>query len=323
VAGEYVEEVLREFSGYLAADELYDGPFCVLSVVDNRRGRRLLYQVLDRNPVRRDVQRFFTRLKALLDVRGLAVQGVTTDGSALYPEPIQKVFGPVPHQVCRFHVVADITSAVLHAAAQVRKVLRAQLPKLPRGRPTQSQAKLVQRNRRGQEHLAQLFEHRYLFVQHSLSVRERKTLARLTRGHSDLRNLREIMDEVYRLFDRRCRPETALAKLSRLRQRAARFKRLSKRLRPLFSPDLEKALLFLDDKLLPATSNAVERGNRRYRKMQRSVYRVRTQEHLKERLALDLLREAHVQGREPAMMALHAARGRGPRTPQHGQNVEW
>ena len=32
----------------MAADELYDGPFCVLSVVDARRQRRLLYEVLDR-----------------------------------------------------------------------------------------------------------------------------------------------------------------------------------------------------------------------------------------------------------------------------------
>jgi hypothetical protein len=45
----------------------------------------------------------------------------------------------------------------------------------------------------------------------------------------------------------------------------------------LFSPTLEKALTFLDDKLLPSTSQAVERGNRRYRKMQKSVYRVRPQ----------------------------------------------
>ena len=45
-------------------------------------------------------------------------------------------------------------------------------------------------------------------------------------------------------------------------------------LKKLFSPTLEKALTFLDDKLLPSTSNAVERGNRRYRKMQKSVYRV-------------------------------------------------
>ena len=35
--------------------------------------------------------------------------------------------------------------------------------------------------------------------------------------------------------------------------------------------------MFLDERLLGATSNAVERDNRRYRKMQKTVYRVRTQ----------------------------------------------
>ena len=39
----------------------------------------------------------------------------------------------------------------------------------------------------------------------------------------------------------------------------------------LNSPNLDKALTFLDDKLLPSTSNAVERGNRRHRKMQKTV----------------------------------------------------
>jgi hypothetical protein len=37
---------LADFSGYLAADELYDGPFCVWSAVDPRQQRRLLYEVL-------------------------------------------------------------------------------------------------------------------------------------------------------------------------------------------------------------------------------------------------------------------------------------
>jgi hypothetical protein len=27
----------------VAADELYDGPFCILSAVDNRRYKRILY----------------------------------------------------------------------------------------------------------------------------------------------------------------------------------------------------------------------------------------------------------------------------------------
>ena len=77
------------------------------------------------------------------------------------------------------------------------------------------------------------------------------------RGQAQLRALRGIMDEVYRLFDRRCRTDTALAKLARLRQRVRRFRSLGKTLDQLHSPNLEKALTFLDDKLLPATSNAV------------------------------------------------------------------
>src|SRR5262249_19760611 len=73
-------------------------------------------------------------------------------------------------------------------------------------------------------------------------------------------------------------------------------------------PTLEKALTFLDDKLLPATSNAVERGNRRYRKMQKQVYRVRTQAQISARLALDMWREAQGAGRHQTLHTLHEAR---------------
>ena len=75
-----------------------------------------------------------------------------------------------------------------------------------------------------------------------------------------------------------------------------RFTPLGETLKKLFSPTLEKALTFLDDKLLPSTSNAVERGNRRYRKMQKQVYRVRTQAQVSARLALDMWREPKGQG---------------------------
>jgi hypothetical protein len=80
----------------------------------------------------------------------------------------------------------------------------------------------------------------------------------LTRGQAPLRALRAIMEEVYRLLDRRCGAATALAKLARLRQQVPRFRSLGKCLDKLPSPNLKKALTFLDAKLLPATSNAVE-----------------------------------------------------------------
>ncbi len=78
------------------------------------------------------------------------------------------------------------------------------------------------------------------------------------------------MDKVYRLFDRRCKTATALRRLEKLRQRVRRFKRLARALAVLNSPNLEKAFLSLDDKLLGATSNAVERSNRRFRKRRRA-----------------------------------------------------
>jgi hypothetical protein len=311
VAAAYRDAVLAEFSGYIAADELYDGPFCVLSIVDNRTFRRITYEVLDHDPKHADIIRFFGKFRSALDERGLALAGITTDASPLYPEPILQVFGEVPHQVCEFHVLKELTKAVLRAVAKIRRELAATKPKLGRGRPSSAATRVAARRRqRIDEKVGDLFRYRHLFVQHQLTPVERRTLSRIARGQDELRTLREIMDEVYRLFDRRCRTATALEKLARLRRRIRRFKKLRKTLQKLFSPNLEKALTFLDDKLLPSTSNAVERGYRRHRKMQKTVYRVRTQANISSRIALDMQREERACQREQTTLTLHASRPR-------------
>ena len=309
VAAEYLDDALAEFSGYIAADELYDGPFCVLSIVDNRAFKRLAYEVLDHDPQHEDLRRFFRRFRAALAARGLNVKGITTDASPLYPVPIAEVFGPVPHQICEFHTVAELTKAVLKAVTQVRKALKGRMPSLPRGRPgTPAQKRAARRKGRIQQQITELFDHRYLFVKHHLNRTEKRTLARLNRGQPRLGTLRAIMDEVYRLFDRRCRTETALAKLAKLRRRVRPFKTMGQTLQKLFSSPIEKALTFLDDSLLPPTSNAVERANRRHRKMQKAVYCVRTQEHIQGRIALDMQRDAQGQGRAQTIEVLHQSR---------------
>jgi hypothetical protein len=118
------------------------------------------------------------------------------------------------------------------------------------------------------------------------------------------------VEEVYRLFDRRCRTETALSKLARLRAQVRHFKGLRPIFQKLESPDLEKALTFLDDGLLGSTSNAVERGNRRHRKMQKTVYRVRTRATISGRIALDMFREIQGPSCAETMKTLHHARRR-------------
>jgi hypothetical protein len=305
----YLDWGLADFSGYIAVDELYDGPFCVLSIVDNHTYKRLLYQVLEQPPGHTDISAFLRRFRMALQLRGLALRGVTTDGSPLYPEPLPEVFGEVPHQLCEFHLLKELTKAILRAVAQVRKDLAARKPPLPPGRPSTRAAKQAVRHReRRQQKIGDLFAHRYLFVQHELTPAERRTLPHLTCGLPQLRTLRAIMEEIYRLFDRRCRTDTALAKLAQLRQRVRRYKHVGKIVNKLFSPHLDKALTFLDDKLLPSTSNAVERGNRRHRKMQKTVYRVRTQEHIHNRIALDMLRDLQKDGRTDTLKTLHRER---------------
>jgi hypothetical protein len=116
------------------------------------------------------------------------------------------------------------------------------------------------------------------------------------------------MEQGYAFLDRRCRPQTARATLAKLRRRVQRFPALRDALQKLLAPTLDKALTLRDETLLPATSHAVERGNRRYRKRQKQGYRVRTQAQIRARLALDMWREAHAEGRQQTLAALHRAR---------------
>ena len=309
--GAFLDWALEAFSGYVAVDELYEGPYCVLSAVDNRQYKRILYAVLDHDPTHDDIKAFLGRLKTALDARDLVLHGMTTDGSALYPEPISEVFGDVPHQLCTFHVIAELVKGILRALASERKRLETSRPKLQRGRPSSKNKearRLARKSKRIQQKISDLFQNRFVFVKRHLSPSERHRLMSITRGLPHLRKLREIMEHIYALFDRRCRTHTARGKLRKLRHWVKRFQWIGDTLQKVFSPHLEKALTFLDDKLLPATSNAVERGNRRHRKMQKSVYRVRSKVCLEGRIALDMIRESRAEGRDQTTQALHQAR---------------
>ena len=278
--------------------------------MDNREYKRLTYRVLDHDPKHDDIRELFRSFRDILKQRDLELHGITTDGSPLYPEPIAEIFPGVRHQICEFHVKKEINKSVLKAVAQVRRELeKTKTKRSKRGRPTTKEDKaVIRKNERIQAKIGALFEHRYLFVQKELTAKEREKLREITQGLPKLRTLREIVDEVYRLYDRRCRTQTALEKLRQLRMRVKRFKTLSQSLAKLDSPTLEKSLEFLDDKLLPSTSNAVERGNRRHRKMQKSVYRVRTRCHIENRIALDMFRDLRLTRRKTTTNTLHDAK---------------
>lgn len=276
--GAFLDWALEAFAGYVAADELYEGPSCGLSAVDNRQDKRMLSAVLNHDPTHDDSTTFLGRLKTALDARGLALQGITTDGSARYPAPIREVFGEVPHPLCPCHGIAALVKGVLSAVAAERKRWATAKPKLKRGRPSSTEKaarRLARKSKAMQEKMRDVFEGRFLCVKRRLTPSERHRLLRITRGLPHLRKRREIMEHISALFDRRCWTQTALGTLRKLRHWVKRFRWIGDTVKKVFSPHREKALTFLDDTLLPATSNAVERGNRRHRKRQKRVYRIR------------------------------------------------
>ena len=109
-----------------------------------------------------------------------------------------------------------------------------------------------------------------------------------------IRALRELMEEVYRLFDRRCRTATAIAKLVALRDRLQRSGR--KRCSKSCCRRGWKSAGVLDERLMGATSNAVECGNRRYRKMKDGVPGADATGN-RRKIRVDLSRESQAQGR--------------------------
>jgi len=277
--GAFLDWALATFAGDVAADELSEGPYWVLSAVDKRQYKRILSAVLDHAPNHDDITVFVGRLKTALEERDLERKGITPDGSALYPEPIRTVFGEVRPQLCPFHVIKDRPQGVLKAVATERDRLATSQPTLGRGRPSskaREARRLARKSKAMQQTIRDVFPDRFLFVKRRRTPSERKRFMPLTRGLPRLRKLRDIMEHISAFFDRRCRTQTALDKLRKLRQWVQRFTWIGETCKKVFSPTLAQALTFLDDTLLPATSNAGERGNRRYRKRQKSVYRVRS-----------------------------------------------
>jgi len=111
-------------------------------------------------------------------------------------------------------VIKDLTQGVLKAVAKERERLAQSKPKLPRGRPSSKDKearRLARKSKFMQGKICALFQERYLFVKRRLKTSERTRLMSMTRGLPQLRKLREIMDAIYALFDRRCRTPAAWA----------------------------------------------------------------------------------------------------------------
>lgn len=129
---DYQPWVVSEFSGILCVDEVYQDQLALLLAVDPAApdGDRLVgYQLVHGHVDAGIIGAFLTRLREA----GVQPEEVITDGSALYPTVLAKVWPVAAHQLCLFHETRRVTRAAMEVIQAARSALPSPPPQPGRG----------------------------------------------------------------------------------------------------------------------------------------------------------------------------------------------
>ncbi len=227
---------------------------------------------------------FLDEIKAI----GFVPVVVITDGSALYKESLVERWKDVEHQLCIFHVLANINKDVLAAARAILKTLP-KPKKYRRGRPNKRGRKRKKDDRRKfvSDHLHLIVKRRDRFTED-----DRAEWRRMVEIDPAFETLKDFVDEVHGLFEKGITKETARRRRSRLARNPVyldipHLKRAIHRVR---RHEFEKMIVFMDYENLDRTNNHVERGNRSFRMIQKTRYRRRRTRTIMLALELHVLR---------------------------------
>ena len=119
---DYQRWVISEFSGILCVDEVYQDQLALLLAVDPAApdGDRLVgYQLVHGQVDTTIIDGFLSHLKEA----GVRPEEVITDGSALYPTILAKVWPAAAHQLCLFHETRHVTKAAMEVIRATRSAL--------------------------------------------------------------------------------------------------------------------------------------------------------------------------------------------------------
>lgn len=275
--GEWSEinaDAVRRFSGVLILDELYDQSYALVTATDPKQEQPLCYFLTSKGVTKKEIRRLLHRLRSV----GIDPSTVITDDSALYPEPLRQVFPRAWHQLCLFHYTMHITDAVLTGLRCYRKTLPKKRQRR-RGRP--SKRGRPRSSRPLPRTLLRLQRHLIVKRRENMTAEEAQKLDEMLALQPKVRVLRDFMDEYYAVFDR----DGGSLRRARLRRTLLLQKPRYRRCRWLKSAlalladdhDFDRVIGFLrDPDGSEATSNHVERTNRRYRKRQKIHYRLRS-----------------------------------------------
>lgn len=275
---EFRQQVLQDFSGVLCIDEIHLGRRVLLLASDPIADNPVACALVSRNDAAHMV-RFMRNLKN----HGFSPHTVVSDRSHLYPPAIESVWPEAQHQLCVFHVIAELNKLVLDAARQVRRELKPKQIKKGRGRPSRKQQAKARRLKEQRAKADMLFRNRHVLVRKrsKMTTRQKQFLDELTSLSPVLATLRSFTDDVQALFSVRRSKDQAWRIWRRMR-RSAKYlgaPSLAKALEVLSKANTEKLLVYLDEpfanRTKTRTNNHVERCNRKLRYLEKVRYKWR------------------------------------------------
>jgi hypothetical protein len=273
----YRQWTLQAFSGTLCVDELHLGTWTLLLATDPLHDFPVAFALVSSN----DQEHMGRFLRQLRD-HGFHPRVVVTDGSNLYPALLAALWPQAEHQLCVFHVLQDVTAAVLQAHKRLCRQLQRRGRAGRKRRPGRRQGRQRAPELLVRDKARFVFQHRYLLVKRRAkrTVWEQRMLQTLLAYLPGLRVLRQFMDQVYALVEPTQTPQQAWWRYGQWHATAAfaAVPELATVVEALTVAKFGKVVAFLRSPLgqRVRTNNHVERLNRQLRAEEQARYRWRT-----------------------------------------------
>jgi transposase-like protein len=280
---DYQPWVISSFSGVLCVDGVFDKDWCLLLAVDPIASKTLTFH-LGQDEDCTSVKTLFKKIKNM----AIEPQVVVTDGKPLYKEIIASSFKKAQHQLCLFHLLKGVTRDVLKVIHNYRR----SLPKRPKRMPG--------RLRKGEiippDLRKPILKARYLFVtrRKNLNKEQQQIVRKLCTKHPRLSQIYCFMTDIYNLLDKdsKVSQKKLKEKYKELHTHYSQDKELGMILsKHLNQHKLERVTLFMNYKNLDSTNNACERAARKFRKRQKSHYKLRSKQSIIASFKHELMRQ--------------------------------
>lgn len=260
------EKVISNFSEHLSIDEVYDNGDGILFLTDPINDTILDYNLVEGKVSNSDVKDSLVELKSNLISSNRELQNCVRDGSPLYINTVTDVFPLSSLQICIFHLIKMLLKYFMNWHKELRQDVKAD--KLPRG--LKGKAKSIKQF---------LFQTRILFVKKRLSQKERLKVKSIINAYPNFGKLRYLFLRFMHIFSATtlkeamnrfwtfiCEPLVD-ENLSNLKKRFLKYYYKNELFSYLsFRKSIRKKI---------RTSNHTERVNRKFRKKQKTHYRIR------------------------------------------------